>query len=31
MYASAEEILRLESADDPSVHEDYRASWLARA
>jgi hypothetical protein len=31
VYSSAEEVMRLEEADDPSVHEAYRASWLSRA
>jgi hypothetical protein len=31
VYSSAEEVMRLEQADDPSVHEAYRASWLSRA
>jgi hypothetical protein len=31
VYKSEEEILALEDADDPSVHEAYWASWLARA
>ena len=30
VYKSVEEILALEDADDPSVHEAYRASWLSR-
>jgi hypothetical protein len=31
VYGSAEEIMALEHADDPSLHEAYRTSWLARA
>jgi hypothetical protein len=31
VYGSADEIMALEQADDPSVHEAYRTSWLARA
>ena len=30
-YASVEEVMELERADDPSVHEAYWGSWLTRA
>jgi hypothetical protein len=31
IYGSEEEILALEDADDPSVHQAYWASWISRA
>lgn len=31
IFESVEEVLRLEQADDPAVHEAYWASWLTRA
>jgi hypothetical protein len=31
VYKSEEEILALEDAEDPSVDEAYRASWISRA
>jgi hypothetical protein len=31
IYGSEEQILALEDADDPSVHEAYRNSWISRA
>jgi hypothetical protein len=31
VYASVEEIMDLERADDSSVDEAYRASWLSRS
>ena len=31
VYASLEEVERLEQADDPSVHKAYAASWITRA
>jgi hypothetical protein len=30
IYGSEEEILALEEAEDPSVHEAYWASWISR-
>ena len=31
IYGSEEEIMALEDADDPSVHEAYQTSWISRA
>jgi hypothetical protein len=31
LYGSPEEVMALEDAEDPSVHEAYRASWISRA